>query len=115
MATAESHQEKVQKSELFLPNRKIWLLWSSVKAAMECGLGIIISEQAVRCRLYEVGFKGRAVRRKPYMDKTNRIKSVEYARKYREKPSGFSDHVLWTDESRISLFDFDGSYDLGSA
>ena len=81
---------------------------SSVKDKITSGLGIIISEQTVRCRLHEIGFKVRVVRKKPYMDKVNRIKLVKYTREYREKSSDFWDHVLWTDESRFNLFGSDG-------
>ena len=36
---------------------------SSVKAVIETEFGIIISEQTVRCRLHEAGFKGRVARK----------------------------------------------------
>ena len=81
---------------------------SSVKADIESELGIIISEQAVRSRSHEIGFKGRVARKEPYMDKTTRIERAEYARKYREKPSDFWNHILWTDESRFNLCGSDG-------
>ena len=81
---------------------------SSVKTEIESGLGISTSEQAACYRLREVEFDGHVARKKSYMDKTNRVKRVEYARKYREKTSDFWNHVLWTDESRSNLFGFDG-------
>ena len=62
---------------------------SSVKAEMASELEIIVSEQTVCCRLHEVGFKGRVARKNPRMDKANWIKRIEYARKFREKPSDF--------------------------
>ena len=52
---------------------------SSMKAEIESESAIVIFEQTVRCRLHEVGYKGRVARKKPYMDKVNRIKLVEYA------------------------------------
>ena len=55
---------------------------SSVKVEFR----IIISEQAVRRRLHEAGFKGRVTRKKPYVDKTNRMKRIQYAKKYRKQP-----------------------------
>ena len=53
---------------------------SSVKAVIETEFGIIISEQTVRRRLHEAGFKGRVARKKPYVDKTNRMKRIQYAK-----------------------------------
>jgi transposase len=81
---------------------------SSVKAEIETELGMIISEQTVRRRLHEAGFKGRVARKKPYVDKANRTKRIQYAKTYREKPLGFWDQVLWTDESKFNLFGSDG-------
>ena len=78
-----------------------------MKAVIETEFGIIISEQTVRRRLHEAGFKGRVARKKPYIDKTNRMKCIQYAKKYREKPLCFWDRVLWTDDSNFNLFGSD--------
>ena len=80
-----------------------------MKAVIETKFGIIISEQAVRRRLHEAGFKARVARKKkPYFDKTNWMKRIQYAKKYREQPLCFWDQVLWTDESKFNLFGSDG-------
>ena len=81
---------------------------SSVKAVIKTEFGMIISEQTVRRRLHEAGFKGRVARKKSYVDKTNRMKRIQYAKKYREQPPCFWDQVLWTDESKFNLFGSDG-------
>ena len=52
---------------------------SSVKAVIETEFGIIISEQTVRRGLHEAGFKSRVARQKPYVDKTKRMKRIQYA------------------------------------
>ena len=62
---------------------------SSVKAVIEIEFRIIISEQTVRRRLHEVGFKGCIIRKKPYVDKTNRMKRIQYAKTYRKQPLCF--------------------------
>ena len=49
-----------------------------MKAIIETEFGIIISEQMVHRRLHEAGFKGRVARKKPYVDKTNRTKRIQY-------------------------------------
>ena len=51
-----------------------------MKAVIETKFGIIISEQTLRRGLHEAGFKGRVTRKKPYVDKTNRMKRVQYAK-----------------------------------
>ena len=53
---------------------------SSVKAVIETEFVIIISEQTVRRGLHEAGFKSRVARRKPYVDKTKRMKRIQYAK-----------------------------------
>ena len=75
---------------------------------MESELGTIISEQTVCRRLHEIGLKGPATRKKPYINKVNRGKRLEYAKTYREKPLGYWNNVLWTDESKFILFGSDG-------
>ena len=80
---------------------------SSVKAVIESEFGIIISEKTVRRRLHEAGFKGRVARKEPYVDKTNQMKHIQYAKKYREQPLCFWNQVLWTDESKFILFGSD--------
>ena len=42
------------------------------------------------------------------MNKINRRKPLEYAKNYREKPLGFWNKVLWSDESKFNLFESDG-------
>ena len=55
---------------------------ASVKAELENELKCIISESTVRRRLHEVGLYGRVAGKKPYVNKTNRRKSLEYAKNY---------------------------------
>ena len=81
---------------------------SFVKAVIETEFEIIISKQTVRRRLHEAGFKGCVARKKPYVDKTNRMKCIQYAKRYREQPLCFWDQVAWTDESKFNLFGSDG-------
>ena len=62
---------------------------SFVKAVIETEFGIIISEQTLSRRLHEAGFKSRVARKKLYVDKTNRMKRIQYAKTYREQPLCF--------------------------
>ena len=81
---------------------------SSLKTVIETEFRIIISEQTVRHRLHEAGFKGCVSKQKPYVDKTNRMKRIQYGKKYREQPLCFWDQVIWTNESKFNLFGSDG-------
>ena len=60
-----------------------------MKIEIESELGIAISEQTVRRRLHEIGLKECVTRKKPYVNKVNRGKRLEYAKAYREKPLGY--------------------------
>ena len=80
----------------------------SVKVELQSKHGITISEQTVRRRLYEVGLFGRVARKKPYVNKVNRVKRIAFAKTYREKPPRFWDNILWSDESKFNLFGSDG-------
>ena len=53
---------------------------ASVKTELESELKVIISESTVCHRLHEVGLYGRVTRKKPYVNKINRRKRVEYAK-----------------------------------
>ena len=81
---------------------------ASVKAELESELQVIISESTVRRRLHEVGLYGCVALKKPYVNKINRRKHLEYAKNYREKPLGFWNKVLLSDESKFNLFGSDG-------
>ena len=81
---------------------------SSMKAVIETEFRIINSEQTVRRRLHKAGFKGCVAKQKPYVDKTNRMKRIQYAKRYREQPLCFWDQVLLTNESNFNLFGSDG-------
>ena len=81
---------------------------TSVKAELQTELNITISETTIRRRAHEIGLYGRIARKKPYLNKANRGKRLEYARTYREKPLSFWNNVIWSDESKFNLFGSDG-------
>ena len=81
---------------------------TSVKVELQTELNIIISETIIRRRAHEIGLYGRVARKKPYLNKANRVKRLEYARTYREKPLVFWNNVIWSDESKFNLFGSDG-------
>ena len=71
-------------------------------------IGITISSQTVRRRTHETGLYGRVARKKPYVNKANRLKRLNYVKTYRDKEMSFWKHVLWSDESKYNLFGSDG-------
>ena len=58
--------------------------------------------------MHEIDLYGHVARKKPYVNKINRRKHLEYAKNYREKPLGFWNKMLWSDESKFNLFVSDG-------
>jgi hypothetical protein len=48
-----------------------------------------VSHQTIRNRLHESGYKGRAARKKPFINERNRRKRLEFARAYVNKPIDF--------------------------
>ena len=77
---------------------------AAVKAERETSLNI----STVRRRLHEAGLYGRIARKKTYVNKINRGKRLEYARIHRDKPLGYWNDVIWSDESKFNLFGSDG-------
>ncbi len=55
-----------------------------------------------------MGLFGRVARKKPYINKVNRVKRLKYAKEMLEKPFDFWDTVVWSDESKFNLFGSDG-------
>ena len=73
------HLDRITQRKVKVDRRKSA---SSVKIDIESELGITISEQTVRRRLQEIGLKGRVTRKKPYINKVNRGKRLEYGIMY---------------------------------
>lgn len=81
---------------------------SAVKVELQDELGISLSESTIRRRAHEIGLYGRVARKRPYVNKVNRLKRLHYAKTYREKPLGYWDRVFWSDETKFNLFGSDG-------
>ena len=75
-----------------------------VKFELKNELGLTISESTIRRRLYEVGFDGRVALKKPCMSKDNRVKRLHDTKTYLKKALGYWNKVLWSDETKFSLF-----------
>ena len=71
-------------------------------------LKIAISSQTVHRRAHELGLYGRVTGEKPYLNKANQVKCLNYVKMYQDKTMVFLKHVLWSDESKYNLFGSDG-------
>ena len=100
-----THTDRILKRKVKTNRRKSA---SSVKVELDSELKVIILESTVHRRLHEVGLYGCVARKKPYVNKINRHKRLEYAKNYREKPLGFWNKMLWSDESKFNLLGSDG-------
>ena len=98
-------EDKVIQRKIKIDRRKSA---SSVKDEIMQEIGITISSQTVRRRAHEAGLYGRVARKKPYVNKANRLKRLNYVKTYRDKEMSFWKHVLWSDESKYNLFGSDG-------
>ena len=99
------HTDRIIQRQIKTDRRKSS---TSVKAELQNELNITISETTICRRAHEIGLYGRIARKKPYLNRANRGKQLEYARTYREKPLGFWNNVIWSDESKFNLFRSDG-------
>lgn len=70
--------------------------------------GKTVTAQTVRNRLHEAGYKGRAIRKKPFINEKNRKKRLDFAREHVNKPVSFWKNVLFSDESKYNVFGSDG-------
>ena len=65
-----------------------------IKAELQSELNVAISESTIKGRAHEAGLFDRVARKKPYVNKLNRSKRLEYARTYLEKLLGFWNRVI---------------------
>ena len=98
------HTDRIIQRQIKTDRRKSS---TSVKAELQTELNITSPETTIRRRAHEIGLYGRVARKKPYLNKANRGKRLEYARTYREKPLCFWNNVIWSDESKFNLFGSD--------
>ena len=70
--------------------------------------GVKVSQSTVRRRLMQQNYKGYTARCKPLISTKNRKDRLEFAKKYGDEPVEFWNRVLWTDETKINLYQSDG-------
>ena len=80
----------------------------SVASELNEESSLSISAETVRRRMHESGFKGHVARKKPLIDRKNRLKRLKWARERRHADQAYWNRILWSDESKFDLFGSDG-------
>ncbi len=70
--------------------------------------GQLVSAQTIRHTLQQVGLHGRHPRRKPLLKLAHKNACKQFAEDNLAKSMNYWNHVLWSDESKVYLFDSDG-------
>ncbi len=70
--------------------------------------GQLVSAQTLRHTLQQVGLHGRCPRRKPLLKLAHKKSCKQFAEDNLAKSIFYRNHVLWSDESKVNLFDSDG-------
>ena len=70
--------------------------------------GTAVSEWTVKRALYESGYNSRVAARKPLISSKNKKDRVQWCREHREWTADDWKKVIWSDESRFTLFENDG-------
>ena len=70
--------------------------------------GVSASASTIRGRLHSAGLRGCVASKKPYLSAIHRSKRLQFARDHESWTEVDWSAVLWTDESRFTLFQNDG-------
>ncbi len=70
--------------------------------------GQLVSAQTIHHTLQQVGLHGRFPRRKPLLKLVYKKACKQFAEDNLAKNINYWSHVLWSDESKVNLFDSDG-------
>ena len=70
--------------------------------------GTTVTAQTIRNVLHSATIYGRAARKKPFINDTNRRKRLGFAKAYVNKPMEFWKNCIFSDESKFNIFGSDG-------
>ncbi len=71
-------------------------------------VGVCVSKSTIKRRLHQSEYRGFTTRCKPLVRLKNRKARLEFAKRHLKKPSQFWNNILWTDETKINLYQSDG-------
>ncbi len=96
----------VRIQKLASKNRRM----SAVSTALEVAEveGQLVSAQTIRHTLQQVRLHGCRHRRKPLLKLAHKKACKQFAEDNLAKSMNYWNHVLWSDESKVNLFDSDG-------
>ncbi len=69
---------------------------------------VCVSKSTIKRRLHQSEYRGFTTRCKPLVSLKNRKARLEFAKRHLKKPSQFWNNILWTDETKINLYQSDG-------
>ena len=69
-----------------------------------------VSADTVRRAIKKAGYNARTARKKPFVNKINRKKRIDFANEYKNKTNEFWDKVIFSDESKYNIFGSDGRH-----
>jgi transposase len=100
-----SAQDERQLCRLALKDRR--MSSKRLQQAMKAS-GVEMSDRTVRQKLCENGLKARRPRKKPFLNETQRKKRLMWALQHKDWMCDDWAKVIWSDETRISIFGSDG-------
>ena len=71
-------------------------------------VGVCVSKSTFKRRLHQSEYRGFTTRCKPLMSLKKRNTRLEFAKQHLNKPLQFWNNILWTDETKINLYQNDG-------
>ena len=71
-------------------------------------VGVSVSKSTIKRGLHQSKFRGFTTRCKPLVSLKNRKTRLEFAKKHLKEPVQFWNNILWTDETKINLYQNDG-------
>ena len=81
---------------------------SSIASELNESYGQNVTARTVRNKIRKSGFRSRVARKKPFINKRNQKKRIEFAKTYRSMPNSFWNKVIFSDESKFNIFGSDG-------
>lgn len=70
--------------------------------------GVAVDDSTIRKTLRNNGYHGRSPRNKPWINKCNRRKRMEFAKSHLNADQAYFDRIIFSDESKFNLFGSDG-------